>query len=107
MTKRFLVAVACLALLIGLALWSSRLLGTRYAIGFSESKFDQIVAGMTTDQVELILGKPLSKFPWIDRGTGYEYWSYSISPLGFGYEIRAVLFQEERVKEKRREYTDD
>ena len=46
---------------------------TSYAPGFSEKKFRRISAGMTTNEVEMILGKPIYILPL----TECELWEYS------------------------------
>ena len=95
--RRLMVIVACLSLSFGFVRWSSGLFGTRYANGFSESNFDRIVVGMTTSQVESILGLPIEKVPWPGKQGSMENWVYSESPLGLSYEQRWLIFQGDKV----------
>jgi hypothetical protein len=92
-----MVFVACLSLSFGFIRWASTLFGTRYASGFSEARFDLVVAGMTTSQVESILGMPLEKVPLYPDAEHGENWIYSESPLGLNYEQRWVIFQNGKV----------
>ena len=67
--------IAKLAVTWSLTQWALFGSGTQYAPGFSESRFQQVYVGMTTDQVEALLGPPIDKLGW---GTpGVQRWAYT------------------------------
>ena len=60
---------------------------TAWAEGYSEKKFAKVRLGMTRDQVQSIMGKPI----WEPNN---EYWSYTRSPSGTHYHQRGFVFSE-------------
>jgi hypothetical protein len=86
----------CAALILPGDPWAdvalAQLLGhdTRYAAGYSESGWRKLRRGMTTREVEAILGPALKK---IHYERDHEIWSYTDSPRGSDYWRRAVSFR--------------
>ncbi len=69
---------------------------TVFSKGYSEEGWDDVHVGMTAQEVESVLGKPLEKDVW---GSDEE-WSYSKS-RGFGsYFKRDIFFIDRKVMEK-------
>jgi len=68
---------------------------TRFAPGFSEKLFRKVKTGMTRNEVEHIIGKPLDRQPdrlcdWSRPG---EYWDYSLPVSNiWNYHLRCVIF---------------
>jgi hypothetical protein len=92
--RRMMVAVAAVALALGVASFLARLFGTRYAEGFSEGRFTGLRVGMSEQQVEATLGPPLEKVPWQD---GRVNWVYSEQPCGLSYQMRWVLMRDGKI----------
>jgi hypothetical protein len=69
---------------------------TVYAEGYSEQRFSTISNGMSTNQVETIIGAPISKNSWIDGGD-VELWRYTESPSDGDYWRRWVFFRNGKV----------
>ena len=92
-----IVIVACLTLSLDLIRWVSTLLGTRYATDFSESKFDRIIAGMTTTQVDRSWVNPLKRFPGLTRRGSPKIGCTANSPLGLSYQLRRLILQDGKV----------
>lgn len=67
---------------------------TRYAEGYSASRFKRVKVGMTSQQVLYLLGEPLGKYP---VEGGLEGWRYSESPSDSDYRVRVILFSSGRV----------
>ena len=67
--------IAKLAITWSLTRWAWFDSGTQCAPGFSESRFQQVHVGMTTDRVEAILGPPIDKYDWTTPGT--QRWAYT------------------------------
>lgn len=67
--------IAKLAVTWSLTQWVLFDSGTQYAPGFSEGRFQQVRVGMTTDQVEAILGPPIDKLDWATPGV--QRWAYT------------------------------
>jgi hypothetical protein len=56
---------------IGLAMFAVRQMffaNTIYAVGYNELSFRQVRMGMTSSQVEALMGPPLEKVPWPEGG---------------------------------------
>lgn len=91
------VLVAALALVvIGLTLTMAER-NTAYAPGFSNSAFKDIDIGATGDDVERILGTPLSRHTGETRGE----WSYSeAKEAGKRYKQKVIVLEQNKVVEK-------
>ena len=75
-------------------------LGTIYSPQYSEARFKTLKAGMTTDEVESIIGQPLRKVPWRQFTTSpdEEMWFYSSRrDETANYWRRAILVQNGKV----------
>ena len=70
-----IVTIAKLAITWSLTRWVLFDSGTMYAPGFSEGRFQEVHAGMTTDQVEAILGPPIGKRDW--QTPDNQMWAYT------------------------------
>ena len=74
---------------------------TRWADGFSESKFSEILTGMSMEQVTSILGEPLRKTCLIECEWVYSWQKDSIA----SFDWRSVHFDSQgRVDSKRRDF---
>ena len=89
---RITLIVIAVSLIITICIWVVIIIAnsgdTIYAPGFTEDHFQHISIGMSMDEVENKLGKPLVKY-------GYDLvWSYSdMNPGGGGrYKNREVIF---------------
>src|SRR6185295_17995773 len=81
--SRFNVVLFVMIIFLGFGLWwysQGELycffypsIETKYAPGFSEKRFHRISAGMTTNEVEVTLGKPIHILPL----NGLELWEYT------------------------------
>jgi hypothetical protein len=72
---------------------------TRFAPGFSETRFSKIRQGMTQPDVQRLLGEPLRKWPWSLWGPSRsdEFWDYSLPASNvWNYHRRAVIFDPEQ-----------
>jgi hypothetical protein len=107
---------------IGFAMFAVRWLvsaSTVYSAGFDESRFRQVRVGMTSEQVELLLGPPLKKVPWWQPGVGGQpvwgqpgdvNWLYTECGHVIGYKwywMRNVLMRDGKVIEVQSAYLDD
>jgi hypothetical protein len=71
---------------------------TVYSKGYSETSFKSLTVGMTTGEVEAVMGPPLSKEPWYEPDQ--ETWSYSKQGGVNGiYYIRALYFKGGRLSQ--------
>jgi hypothetical protein len=73
---------------------------TFYSEGYSESRFSTLRVGMTFDEVEAIVGRPLHKVPWnqVAGHTNEERWHYSDRPdYTANYWRREVIFEDGKV----------
>jgi SmpA / OmlA family len=71
--------------------------GTVYSPGYSESRFNSIRKGMTRQQVETIMGPPLTKTIAEYQG-GDEMWAFSDQPsITSNYWQRWVIFNKGQV----------
>jgi hypothetical protein len=95
--RRMMMAVAVIGLCCYLA---ERLIhgfeDTVYADGYSEQRFTTISIGMTTNQVQAIMGAPIRKNSWVDGGD-IELWRYSDSPGDGNCWRRWVFFKNGKV----------
>ena len=66
---------------------------TVYSKGYSESNFQSLRVGMTPDQVEGLMGRPLKKITM----ESFHVWWYSESPGSNDFQRRHVVFREGRV----------
>ena len=103
-SRRLVVTVGLLGLFINVCLvllapgdpWCdviiSQVFGhdTRYAAGYSEGRWRGLRRGMTSSEVETMIGPPLSTMRY--EGD-HEVWWYSESPRGSDYWKRAVSFR--------------
>jgi hypothetical protein len=101
-TRRFMVGVAILAICLAFVRYYFFYVdpfngfGTIYSQQYSEDKFNSLRAGMTTKQLEAIMGPPLEKIP-LNDGT-MEHWLYSVPPhYEANYWRRWVLVAKGRV----------
>ncbi len=73
---------------------------TTYSERYSEGRFNALRVGMTTDEVQAIIGPPLSKAPW-NQSAGTqkeEMWFYSSRPdVTANYWRRSILVQGGKV----------
>ena len=93
-----MIAVAGLALGLGLVRGAVLSVTTIYAPGYDESRFRTLRIGMSRDQVESIMGHPLEKDSNSKRWTPLENWIYSESPpLWDDYWRRWVMFDNDKV----------
>jgi hypothetical protein len=90
-------AVAIIGLCCALAeLIYHRFGNTVYANHYSEHKFRSLGIGMTTHDVQAIMGAPNRKDSWADRGE-IELWRYSESANDGDYWRRWIFFRNGRV----------
>jgi outer membrane protein assembly factor BamE (lipoprotein component of BamABCDE complex) len=76
---------------------------TTFSRDFSEAKFKTVHSGQTQQEVQVVLGKPLSKDT--DEKRHQEYWRYSEAPNDRNYWLRVIVFGADgRVKEVDRHY---
>jgi hypothetical protein len=75
---------------------------TRYSSGFSHRRFLRVTPGMTTSEVEGLLGPPLSIY-FVER-TGEAGWKYSDTVTDSSYYARSVLFRNGRVTRRLSEF---
>jgi outer membrane protein assembly factor BamE (lipoprotein component of BamABCDE complex) len=64
---------------IGLAVFAVRQMffaNTIYSVGYDELRFRQVRVGMTSSQVEALMGPPLEKVPWPEESGGV-IWFYT------------------------------
>jgi len=70
--------------------------GTIYSKGYTENGFNKVYVGMTSAEVEEILGVPLRKLPW--SGGVDENWVYSEPPHDLAnYSRRWLFFRDNTV----------
>lgn len=90
---RFLIVVVAF---VGFALILVRITcfsSTGYSVGFDEGHFRQIRPGMSSREVEALMGPPLKKVPWPRNGV--VNWSYTDSRPGHAnYWMRDVLMRD-------------
>jgi hypothetical protein len=78
---------------------------TYYSKGYSENKFMSLRVGMTSKEVEAVMGPPLEKIPWQD---GRVLWTYSDRDDDTcDFWRRWVLFKNDRVDDVVSDYWDD
>ena len=91
-----LLAAACLVLLVPGDPWCDVVISyvfghdTRYAPGYSEGRWNGLRRGMTTTDVETMMGPPLRKLQY---DGDCRVWWYSESPRHSDYWMRAVSFR--------------
>jgi hypothetical protein len=109
-TRRMMILVTLLCLVFGVLRRLSymrpslgdRLLAlmlgqdTEYPDGFSEEKWNKIRAGMTTSEVESIMGPPFNKLRYPGQ---FENWKYSASHRNSHHWNRTIQFRRGRVVE--------
>ena len=72
---------------------------TAYAPTYSTSGFRRVQVGMTTEQVQQLLGKPLDE--WTPNSSGDAYWRWTRSGDGSHYyRYRVAVFRAGRLGEK-------
>jgi hypothetical protein len=107
--RRSLFVVACFGLGFGLLRFLQPYdyflgFGTVYAPGYSESRFNSIRHGMTINDVEMMMGKPLKKMPGRLFGVD-DVWAYSDRPNPrANYQRRWVVFRNGIVIEKLKDF---
>jgi hypothetical protein len=78
---------------------------TYYARGYSEDKFRGLCAGMTSSEVEAVMGPPLNKILWHD---GTVLWTYSDrADDTCDFWRRWVLFKNDKIEHIINDYWDD
>jgi hypothetical protein len=95
---------------IGFAMFAVRWMffaSTVYSAGYDEGRFRQVRVGMTSEEVEELLGPPLKKVPWWQPGVsgqpvwgqpGDVNWLYTESRPGYSdYWMRNVLMRDGKV----------
>ncbi len=107
-----MVATALLSLGLGTARWWVRYhFETVYAPGYRESRFRKVRIGMTPNEVESILSRPIRKDSTSQRWAPCENWIYSEPPppgtLGDNYWRRWVLFEDGKVSVVVDDYYED
>ena len=107
-----MMAIALLGLGLGTARWWVRYhFETVYAPGYSESQFRRVRIGMTPNEVESILGRPIRKDSTSRRWSPCENWIYSEPPppgtIGDNYWRRWVLFDDGKVSAIVDDYYED
>ena len=108
--REAMVAIALLALGLSTARWWVRYhFWTVYAPGYSESHFRKVRIGMTPNEVEAILGRPIRKDPTSQSSA--HWWIYSEPPphgtIGDNYWRRWVLFDDDKVSTIVDDYYED
>jgi hypothetical protein len=88
---------------IGLAAFAVREMffaNTIYSAGYDESRFQQVRVGMTSSEVEALIGPPLRRVPWWPN-QGLVCWEYSNSRPGSSkhYWRRDVFVEDDTVIE--------
>ena len=63
---------------------------TEYAPGYSEKEFARLELGMTMNEVERRLGRPLQEYAITGGELG---WRYTRSPRDMSYRVRVVIFK--------------
>ncbi len=85
--------------LIGIVVFSVRQMffaSTVYSVGYDESRFRQIRVGLTSEEVEALMGPPLKKVPWPRQG--FVNWSYTdCRPGPSNYWMRDVFMKDDKV----------
>lgn len=94
---------------IGLAMFVVRAIlswNTVYSAGYDEGRFRQVRVGMTSEEVEGLMGPPLRKLPWPDQNL--MIWMYTAKRSGGGdYWRRHVFMKDGKVVQVISMYTDD
>jgi SmpA / OmlA family len=92
-----LIVTPLLLLGIGLFVFAGVMPDTVYSKGYSESSFKSLKVGMTTQQVEAVMGSPLSKGTWYTPDQ--EMWQYSKQGSDEAvYYFRALYFKGGRLQ---------
>jgi hypothetical protein len=79
--REAMTAIALLGLVFGTARWWVRFhFWTVYAPGYSESQFRRVRIGMTPNEVESIVGRPIRKDSTSQRWSPSENWIHSEPP---------------------------
>jgi len=96
-TRGALIAVAEIALTMGLIRWVALDSTTIYAAGYNEGRFQQVVVGMNPAQVEAMLGRPIHQADWGDPDL--KNWIYSQGASSTSnYSRRWILFRGGQVE---------
>ena len=74
-TRGVMATVAEVGITLGLIRWIAFDSCTIYSAGYHEGRFHQIRAGMTSEQVESMMGRPIQVFDW--PGDGMRNWVYT------------------------------
>jgi hypothetical protein len=105
--RRMMIAVAVLGagftalpwLIYGPSLFDVILSGvghdTAYSATYTEARWRRLYRGMTTSEVEAVIGPPLRKKSWPHQS---EVWMYSMSPGDTHYWKRQVIFRAGKVE---------
>lgn len=94
-TKQLMVLVLCFGL-FAYVVRTIFFVGTVYSAEYAESRFQQIRVGMTSEEVEALMGPPLEKVPWTQEG--FVNWKYTDSRLSFNnYWMRDVFMKDGKV----------
>lgn len=99
--RRMMIAVAFIGIVMRVGWWM--VFGsTDFSPGYDEGRFRQIRVGMTSEEVEALMGPPLKKVPWPPQDWPYQQgvvnWSYTDSRPGYSnYWLREVLMKDGKV----------
>ena len=86
--------------------WFAHAPRTVYAVGFDETRFQQLRIGMSQSEVEAAVGQPLAKDPKRDD-VPFEIWFYSLGEIPrANYWRRWVIFENGRVSLILSDYND-
>lgn len=78
---------------------------TVYARGYSDSGFRKVRLGMTDQEVEKLIGRPLTTWPTPESASGSNTGArWSFSPGDTNYRCRVLLFRDHRVVVKHAEF---
>jgi hypothetical protein len=102
-TRGWLATIALIGVAFGFIRWFTFDSHTRYAAGYSERRFQQVRIGMTSTQVESMLGSPLNKVGWSSDGTQNWMFSSQVSPTS-DYWRRWVFFKDGKVTQVINDY---
>lgn len=102
-----LLAVVVIVTLYYAAIWTLTALAmrgyvwdsTRYSPGYSETRFNSVAPGATKEEVRARLGLPIC----VRTHSGAEWWYYSRKGP-YGWRMRAVVFQGNRVSKRLAEW---
>jgi hypothetical protein len=102
--RGWLIAIALIGVAIAALRWIAVDSGTVYAPGYNEGRFAAIRKRMTAEEVEALMGPPLSRSAWTANDPG-QMWMYSRGATDTSdYTRRWVYLRDGRVEEVIRDY---